>query len=66
MINTILVDCPSWVLSLRPDLHLAEQGLQSLQLFCDWGRQIKAYFCISGNTIVQRKLRLSKAMLKNG
>jgi hypothetical protein len=32
--------------SSQPDLHSTKQGLQSQQLFCDWGRQIKADFCI--------------------
>ncbi len=51
IVNAILIVSPNWVLSSRPDLHTAKQGLQTIHLICNWRRQIKPIFCISGITI---------------
>jgi hypothetical protein len=46
------VTCPSLVISSRLSFHPEKLGLQSIQLFFDWGRQKKKpVFFISGDTI---------------
>ncbi len=42
--TAILIDGPHWVLGYQLDLHTAEQVLQTIQLFSDWGKQKKLNF----------------------
>jgi hypothetical protein len=50
MVNTILMDGPSWVLSSLSDLHTMKQGLQSYNYFVTWEDEYKPIVVFTGDT----------------
>ncbi len=44
MVDAILIEGPTGFSAPPPDLHNAKHSLQTMQLFCDWGRHKKADF----------------------
>jgi hypothetical protein len=56
MVDLILIDCPSWILSSEISI-LKNKVYRSIQLFCDWGRRIKL-FLFYGNTVAKTSTKI--------